>query len=356
VTCGTDKGQQSVVPTYPQPVETVAAGAVTHDERGTMTDRAGQLGVLDRLEQLVERHAAVENGPTLVNRLHLVRHDDPLDTDDMQYTLMVCLVLRGAKRADIGGREEVVERGDTFLSLVDVPVTASFEAPYRSVVIVLDEQVVASWLAELGTAPREGAPAFLTAPADAALVGSFERWVALLDEPEHIGALADGIEAEITYRLLVGPLSHALRSGLSVGPVAQVRRATRYLTENPHRGVSVRELAEQAQMSVPSLHRHFRAVTGLTPVQFQRRLRLQTARRLMVAGAHNAATAARAVGYGSAAQFSRDYSRHYGLPPARDAARLRVALAARSGPSGRPVSRSGNDLTRLPHDAAPSPS
>ena len=314
-----------------------------------MTDRTGLPGALDQLERLIERHAAVANGPTPVNRLHLVCHDDPLHADDMQYTLMVCLVLRGAKRADIGGRDEVVERGDTFLSLVDLPVTASFEAPYRSVAIVLDEQVIASWLAQLGPATCEGGPAFLTAPADAALVGSFERWVALLDEPEHIGALAGGIQAEITYRLIVGPLGDALRSGLSVGPVAQVRRATRYLTENPYRGLSVRDLAEQAQMSVASLHRHFKAVTGLTPVQFQRRLRLQAARRLLVAGAHNAAAAAHAVGYGSATQFSRDYSRHYGLPPARDTARLRAALAAQSGPSG----RTGEPIGQRPDTAAP---
>ncbi|MGF1663473.1 MAG: AraC family transcriptional regulator N-terminal domain-containing protein [Kineosporiaceae bacterium] len=282
-----------------------------------------------------------------MDRQYLVRHDQPLAADDMQYTLMVCLVLRGAKRADVGGRAEVVRRGQVFLSLVDVPVTASIEAPYRSVAVVLDEEVVASWLPDVDPGWQPGTGAFHTAPADTGLVGAFERWVALLDEPQHIPALARRTEEEITYRLLTGELGGALRSGLSIGPVAQVRRATRYLTERTARAVSVQDLAEEARMSVPSLHRHFKAVTGLTPVQFHRRLRLQKARQLLVAGAHSAAAAAHAVGYASASQFSRDYTRHYGSPPARDAARLR-ALA----PPSSAVSGSGNEPRRLPHDIA----
>nr|WP_231126356.1 AraC family transcriptional regulator [Motilibacter aurantiacus] len=285
---------------------------------------------MDPLAAVVARHAGAFWSDTLVPRLTVVRVDEPPGTLDMVYEPMVCFVASGSKRTTAGERSWVATAGQMFLSSHDLPVAAQFEGvPYRSAVLRLDVDVLAGLLLELGDTATAEAPAeaVCVAPMAPELVEAVTRWVRLLDAPTDVPALAGRFEAEVLYRLLTSPLGPALRQSVVAGSaVARVRAATGWLRSNYSRPVRVEELAAVAHMSVATLHRRFRAATGMSPLEFQRRLRLQEARRLLVAGGSTAAAVAGAVGYSSATQFSREYRRAYGLPPAADAARLREQL------------------------------
>ncbi len=151
------------------------------------------------------------------------------------------------------------------------------------------------------------------------LLDAVGRLVALLDSPQTLGPLAPLVLREITYRVLIGPQGARLREIATAGaPARQIARAIRWLLDHfaePLRGES---LARQAQMSLSGFHQHFKTVTGLSPLQYQKRLRLQEARRLMRDEGLDAASAAFRVGYESPSQFSREYRRMFGAPPRQD--------------------------------------
>jgi transcriptional regulator GlxA family with amidase domain len=160
-----------------------------------------------------------------------------------------------------------------------------------------------------------------------ALLDAVTRWIRLLDAPADIRPLAPRVEAEILYRLLGSPLGPALRQfTLADSRGARVRAAAGLIRERYTEPLSVDAVAAVANMSVATLHRHFKTATGMSPLEYQKRLRLQQARRLLVAGGSTAVQVAQAVGYVSATQFNREYRRAYGVPPAQDAARLRGEL------------------------------
>ncbi|WP_207931229.1 AraC family transcriptional regulator [Streptomyces sp. 8K308] len=172
------------------------------------------------------------------------------------------------------------------------------------------------------------------------LVDAVTRWVRLLDDPRDIGPLAPGIEAEILYRLLRGPIGPTLRQwAVPDSAVARVRAAARWILAHYAEPLTVDAIAAVAHMSPATPHRHFKAATGMSPLRFQKRLRLQEARRLLLAGDTTATEAARRVGYLSPTQFNREYRGVYGLPPGRDAARVREAVAV-TPPPRRPRRRS----------------
>jgi len=159
------------------------------------------------------------------------------------------------------------------------------------------------------------------------LLDAVTRWVELLDSAEDIHILAPRIESEILYRLLRGPLGAVLRQwSLADSTTSRVRLVARWIHERYTEPLSIGEIAAAAQMSPASLHRHFKATTGMSPLKYQKQLRLQAARRRLAAGDDTAAQIAQAVGYVSATQFSREYRSTYGLPPGQDAARLRARL------------------------------
>ncbi|HEY2481307.1 MAG TPA: AraC family transcriptional regulator, partial [Caulobacteraceae bacterium] len=179
-------------------------------------------------------------------------------------------------------------------------------------------------------APPRGeaqAAAFAVSPVTAQLLDPWLRLLGLLDTPQDIPVLAPLLEREILYRLLQGPQGGVLRQiAKADSRHAQVRKAIGWIRVHYDRPLRVGELAHLAGMSAASFHRHFRSATAMSPLQYQKNLRLQEARKLLMAD-QDAARAGYAVGYESASQFSREYARLFGAPPARDAGRLRPAEA-----------------------------
>jgi transcriptional regulator GlxA family with amidase domain len=163
-------------------------------------------------------------------------------------------------------------------------------------------------------------------PLDEPLIDAVVRLVALLDEPALVPSLAPLIQHEITIRLLTGPYGARLRHLVAVGsPSQQIARAVAWLKRNFTQALQVDELAARAHMSPSTFREHFRTITGTSPLQFQKQLRLQEARQLMLNQNIDAGNAGGLVGYGSASQFNREYSRLFGAPPQRDAKRMRLA-------------------------------
>ncbi|MEV8022236.1 AraC family transcriptional regulator [Streptomyces sp. NPDC086554] len=286
--------------------------------------------MLDQLAAAIARHTDGTWSDSAVPRLTVVALDEPEAAADLLYEPMICFTVEGAKRGVAGDRSWVTGRGQMFFNSVAMPVTATFdELPYRSAVMRLDAQVIADLLLELdGAAPA--APAApggqLTAPMTPDIVDAVTRWVRLLDTPEDIRPLAARIEGEILYRLLGSPLGPLLRDfTLTDSSGARVRAAARWICAHYAEPLAVDAIAAVAHMSTATLHRHFKAATGMSPLRFQKQLRLQEARRLLVAGDATAVQAAQAVGYVSATQFNREYRRAFGLPPAQDATRLRAS-------------------------------
>ncbi len=290
--------------------------------------------MLDDLAAVIGRHAAGLWGISAVPNLSVVALDGELASVGLRYEPMVCFIVAGAKRSVAGERSWTTGRGEMFLNSLVVPVTADFtEVPYRSAVLRLDGSTLPDLLLELDAAevrPSAGDTSDVgqvSAPMTPELVDAVTRWVGLLDTPDDIRALAPRIEAEILYRLLRSPLGPMLRQLVQADTApARVRAVASWITAHYAEPLSVDTIASVAHMSPATLHRRFKTATGMSPLTFQKQLRLQEARRRLVTGDTTAALVSRAVGYVSATQFNREYRRMYGLPPAQDAARLRERL------------------------------
>ena len=280
--------------------------------------------------------------PSSVPGLMLLRQDQPEDTICSVYQPCVALVLQGRKQVSFGPRTLHYDAQHFFVTPLDLPsvatiLDASPQRPFLSVGMLLDLRLLTSMILE-GVAsppPPDDADrhAMCTGRVDAALLGPFDRLVALLDEPAHAPALAPLVQREITYRLLSGEAGWRLRQIAAVGSQGhQVSRAIALLRERFGEPLRIEDLARTAHMSTSGLHHHFKALTGMSPLQYQKQLRLAEARRLMLAERLDAATAAFRVGYESPSQFSREYSRQFGAPPVRDIARLRSLPQASDNP------------------------
>ncbi len=244
------------------------------------------------------------------------------------YRPMIVMVLQGAKRVLIGERELHYDTASYFVGSVDLPassciIEASPGKPYVAVSLSLDQQCLADLMTgNPGTTSGETV-GFAVSAVTPQLLDAWARLIGLLDTPSDIPVLAPLAEREILYRVLQGPQGDLIRQAARVeGRLAQVRQAIEWIRTNFDRPLRTEALAEVAGMSVASLHRHFRKTTAMSPLQYQKALRLQEARRLLIAES-DAARAGYAVGYESASQFSREYARMFGAPPARDAVRLR---------------------------------
>jgi AraC-like DNA-binding protein len=284
--------------------------------------------MLDALARTIVSHCPGFWVETAVPRLMLVAADAAPAAVDLIYEPMLCFVASGAKRSTAGDRSWHIGSGHMFVSSLEVPITATFEQlPYRSAVLLLNERVLADLLLELGSAaarPQPDSGGLASARMGPELIDAVTRWVRLLDTPADIGPLAGRIEDEILYRLLGSPLGPVLRQyALADSHVTRVRRAAGWIREHLARPLRVEAIAAVAHMSPATLHRHFKSATGMSPLQYQKVLRLQEARRLLIAEDMTAATVGAAVGYASATQFNREYRRAYGAPPAQDATRLR---------------------------------
>lgn len=245
------------------------------------------------------------------------------------------LVAQGAKRAVVGEQVFNYRAGQYLVVSVDLPihacvVQASANDPYLGMVMMLKPAAVANLLLETGASPdgRTERPGIAVSDATQELLEPLVRMLRLLERPGDIPVLLPAIEREILWRLLNGEQGTLVRQlGLADSRMAQVGRAIKWLRSHYSEAVRIGDLARMASMSVTSFHRHFRTVTSMSPIQFQKQIRLQEARTRLLSGAEDVAGVGFQVGYESPSQFSREYRRLFGAPPGRDGERLRSAPA-----------------------------
>ncbi|EPJ80097.1 MAG: AraC family transcriptional regulator [Pseudomonas sp.] len=246
------------------------------------------------------------------------------------YDPMINLILQGSKAMTVGDRTLRYDPATYFVMSIELPAVGSVHPaasgePYLAVSLTLDPTVLSTLLADLPkpTGRYENEAGFSVAAVTPELMDAWLRMLRLMDRPEDIAALAPVYEREILYRVLQGPHGWMLREIAAPDTaMARVSLAIQWIRRNFAETIRVETLAQRAAMSVSAFHRHFKAVTTLSPLQYQKRVRLLQARMLMVASARSVTNAALEVGYESATQFGRDYARIFGLPPARDAARI----------------------------------
>ena len=304
--------------------------------------------LLSELRTRVARHAHERSVATAVPRIYLGRNCGGTGSMPAFYTPMLCVVLQGAKQVTIGDRSLRYDANSYFLASLDLPaagavVDASSQKPFLAMALSIDPRVVASVLPTATYAPDAEASSFGTSPMTPEILEIWLRIVRLLDEPEDIAGLAPLMEQELIYRVLKGPLGAVLRQlARADSKLSRIRDALSEIRSAYDKPISVLALAERAGMSPATFHRHFKAATAMSPLQYQKTLRLHEARTLLLAN-EEAAKAAYAVGYESASQFSREYSRLFGASPARDLARERAtrekatAAKAASGRANVPV-------------------
>lgn len=281
-------------------------------------------GLVDGAVPLGESH--VRRGP--VWALRATRPSAPAHA---MYTPMLCVIAQGRKQLRVGDDLYVYDAGRFLLNTVAVPgsgqvVEASAERPCLWVMIELDPALVLSVMSEarLPVRPEPPRRAMETNPIDAPTLDAVVRLARLFSAPGDAGFLAPLLMREIFYRLLAGDQGARLRQVAAQGGSAhRVARAVEWLRDHFDRPFSVEELAYECGMSPSSLHHQFKEVTAMSPLQFQKRMRLQEANRLMVAEGLDAASAGLRVGYEDPAYFSREYRRFFGDPPRRHVARAR---------------------------------
>ena len=282
---------------------------------------------------LIERHTrGLADCATPVAELGLFRREAPARPAVCMVVPSIVMVARGTKRLLVGGEGYVYDAERFLLTSLDVPansevIAASVAKPCVGLVLKLDIRLLAELIAQEPEAPPRERSLQCSVGVGSITAGMLEpiaRLLALLDEPTAIPVLAPLIQREIHYRLLATDQAPRLRQIVSVGSQShRVARAIDWLKIHYAKGLRVEDLAARAQMSVSGLHHHFKQLTGMSPLQYQKWLRLNEARRLMLSDGAEAATAAFSVGYESPSQFSREYARLFGAPPRRDVEALR---------------------------------
>ena len=272
--------------------------------------------------------------PTQIRGLSVHRRSAVTEPMPCIYGLGLTLVVQGGKQVLLGSEVFNFAPGDSLLTTVDLPVVAHHSRataaePFLGLLLALDARAVLEVAEEMGLPqpPRHHVyrPISLE-PLDAALLDALARLVRLIAEPALIPALAPLIQREITIRLLAGPhgphLLHVVAAG---SPSQQIAKVMSWLKVNFHRTLRMDKLATGAHMSPSTFRHHFREIAGMSPLQYQKQLRLQEARQLMLNEKLDASIAGMRVGYESVSQFSREYSRLFGAPPQRDIKRLRLS-------------------------------
>jgi AraC-like DNA-binding protein len=270
--------------------------------------------------------------PTAVPGLYFFRQDGPTEPMSVVYEPSVCLVVQGSKRVLLGNEAFVYDDNHYLITSVNLPtfvqvVEASKERPLLGLKLTFDIHEVSQLIIDSNFPhhrAQQSGHGMATSEVTLPLLTAFQRLIDLLDEKDDIPILAPIIRKEVIYRLLVGEQGARLRQIASAGSQSQqVARVIDWLKNNFTQQLRIDDLASQARMSTSSFHNHFRAMTALSPLQYQKHLRLHEARRLMLSESLDAATAAFQVGYESPSQFNREYRRLFNAPPLRDVAKLR---------------------------------
>lgn len=290
---------------------------------------------IDQLIQKVSHFAEVEGEhESIISGLSFHSRISPTESTHCIYSLGLGLVLQGQKEVIIGDKVYQCHEGHSMLTTIDLPVTshvveASLKKPFLALLLLLDIKMVNEVVVDL---PVKDLPLYsdhthesLTVEsADIPLMDAILRLVKLIDEPVMIPHLADLIKKEIIIRLLNSSQGVYLRQLVKSGSVNQkIHQIVSWLKNNFAQPIRMDDLAERAFMSPSTFRQHFREVTGMSPLQYQKQLRLQEARHLMLNQNLDAGRAASLVGYESASQFSREYSRLFGESPQRDIQRMK---------------------------------
>jgi len=289
------------------------------------------MAATEELAGLIARHAGRDGvHATAIPRLALIRADTPTEPLHALQNPALCIIASGAKQVMLGDQVFAYDRHHYLVASVDIPVVGQvLEAPYLCFRLDLDAALLSSLLLEAGieTPQQQDAPGsgLALAPVTSELLDATLRLVRLLDSPRDIATLAPLAEREILYRLLLSEASVKLRQiAMADSRLQRINRAIGWIRKHYAEPFSVEAVAAEAGMSASSLHQHFKTVTAMSPLQYQKQIRLQEARRLILAHGMDAASAGHIVGYDSPSQFSREYSRLFGAPPVRDIARLKA--------------------------------
>jgi len=286
-----------------------------------------------QLQELRALASTAENRRTEtgIPRVAMVQGEIPEHRLSAVYEPMINLILTGSKTMTVGERTFAYDPATYFVMSVDLPAVGSVHPsvagePYLAVSLTLHPPTVAALISDLPVqaCSKLSGSGFSVAPVNDEFLDAWVRMLRLMDRPDEIAVLAPAYEREILFRVLQGPLGWMLRD--IAAPDAALSRigvAIQWIRENFAKPLRVEALAEMAALSVSAFHRHFKAITALSPIQYQKQVRLLHARRLLMAGEGTATSVAFGVGYESPNQFSREYARQFGLPPSKDVVRLR---------------------------------
>ncbi len=286
---------------------------------------------LERLKHLSVELSAQETvlSGRILPAAHIFQREDVTAFEAVVYNPVICLILQGRKEMTVGDQFVSLAEGDALLVSHDLPVTsritdASAEAPYRALIFSLDVSILRSLYEQVGEAVTEAhdATSLAASAADPAWTEPMVRYLELMDAPLDAQVLGPMILKEIHYRLLLSPIGGMLRKLLSVDSHAsRIAKSIQRIRASFREPLAVGDLAQAAGMSQSSFHEHFKSVTGTTPLQYQKDLRMIEARTLLERGIPSVSVAGFEVGYESPTHFSRDYSRKFGCSPKHHLAR-----------------------------------
>jgi AraC-like DNA-binding protein len=300
----------------------------------------GGMERLAELRELIGRLAADQPRSPWIDGMTVFRTDQVTSPLGSVTRPMLGLVAQGAKRTVLGERIFDYQAGQYIVTTVHLPlvgqiIRASGAEPFLGFGLPLDPSVIARLLLEAdpATGGRDGeARGVVMSDADGELLDAVIRLLRLVERPADFRMLGKAIVREIHWRLMNGPQGATVRQiGLADSRLSLVSGAVRWIQEHYDQVIRVDDLARHVGMSTSSLNRHFRAVTAMSPLQYQKQLRLQKARIELIAAPDDVAAVGYAVGYDSPSQFSREYRRLFGAPPGRDAARLQQEVVVTEG-------------------------
>lgn len=296
-------------------------------ERDKQVVEAYQNELVERIARAITEDGRVEP----FKDIYFSRFSSPTSPFHSQSAPSVHVVAQGSKEAELGNERYCYDPYHYCISTVELPlvtqvIEASREKPYLSISLELDPVLVGSVMSEAGQAPPPeptNIQAFSVNSLDADLLDAVVRLVRLVENPTEAPVLIPLVKREIVYRLLMGEQGERLRHIATLGGYTpSIAKVIEKLHKDYDQPIRIENIARELGMSVSGFHHHFKAVTAMSPLQFQKRLRLQEARRLMLAEGLDAASAGHSVGYHNAAHFNREYKKMFGLPPIRDIERL----------------------------------